>query len=110
MACHAGPSEAVVLRLKSRDISDVSLASSESSGCSSERSSVLRSPNQLDETPVLHGTESSVSADGPKDDSGGLGSKESDACTSSPTPALPPPVLKKSSRYLRDHPPSSGIR
>ncbi|KAK5972369.1 hypothetical protein GCK32_022885 [Trichostrongylus colubriformis] len=103
MACHATASETVVLRLKSRDISDVSLASSESSGCSSERSSVLRSPTHLDETPVLHGTESSVSGDYPRESSGqeSKESKESDACTSSPTPLLPPPMLKKSSKLLR---------
>ncbi|VDO72203.1 unnamed protein product [Heligmosomoides polygyrus] len=103
----AGPSEAVVLRLKSsRDISDVSLASSESSGCSSERSSVLRSPALLDETPVLHGTtESSRSP-----------AKGSEAGTSSPTPAtataLPQPItsfqasLRKSntSEIIHHHP------
>ncbi|KAL6730844.1 hypothetical protein Aduo_001775 [Ancylostoma duodenale] len=111
MACQAGPSEAVVLRLKSRDISDVSLASSESSGCSSERSSILRSPVNLEETPVLHGTESSVSTDLPKPDVAGKESKASDAGTSSPPAVLPPPHLpKQNSRHFRDHPPSSGFR
>ncbi|KAE9419310.1 hypothetical protein Angca_009186, partial [Angiostrongylus cantonensis] len=56
--------ETVVLRLdSSHDKSDVSLASSESSGCSSQRSSVLRSPANIEETPILHGTESPTSAE-----------------------------------------------
>ncbi|KAL6730845.1 hypothetical protein Aduo_001775 [Ancylostoma duodenale] len=107
MACQAGPSEAVVLRLKSRDISDVSLASSESSGCSSERSSILRSPVNLEETPVLHGTESSVSTDLPKPDVAGKESKASDAGTSSPPAVLPPPHLPKqnnTSEIIHHHP------
>ncbi|EYC41634.1 hypothetical protein Y032_0561g3477 [Ancylostoma ceylanicum] len=107
MACQAGPSEAVVLRLKSRDISDVSLASSESSGCSSERSSILRSPVNLEETPVLHGTESSVSTDLPKPEVASKESKASDAGTSSPAAVLPPPHLPKqnnTSEIIHHHP------
>uniref|UniRef100_A0A1I7W6G4 Uncharacterized protein n=1 Tax=Heterorhabditis bacteriophora TaxID=37862 RepID=A0A1I7W6G4_HETBA len=71
MACQPGTSDTIVLHLKRRDPADISLASSESSGCSSERSSILRSPIQspisnVDETPVLRASysrETSLSTD-----------------------------------------------
>ncbi|ETN81911.1 hypothetical protein NECAME_00262 [Necator americanus] len=104
MACQASASEAVVLRLKSHDVSDVSLASSESSGCSSQRSSILRSPVNLEETPVLHGTESSLSTDPPKPEmTDGKESRASNAGTSSPTPAaVPPHLFRKNSKWSVD--------
>ncbi|KJH41958.1 hypothetical protein DICVIV_12062 [Dictyocaulus viviparus] len=105
MACKTSPSEGAVVQLKrSHDVSDISLVSSESSGCSSERSSILCSPSNAEETPIMHRTESSISPEISKTQSQNNEMNECDISTTSPEISpLPYQLMKKSSGLSREH-------